>query len=56
MEDVLAVYTRQHDPDRPLVCVDETFGLTSLDAPIVAYLRWLLMFVLIILGLAVLYR
>ncbi len=24
MEDVLAVYTRQHDPDRPLVCVDET--------------------------------
>src|SRR5258708_8116140 len=24
MEDVLAVYTRPHDPDRPLVCVDET--------------------------------
>ncbi len=24
MEDVLAVYTRPHDPDRPLVCLDET--------------------------------
>ena len=24
MEDVLAVYTRTHDPDRPLVCLDET--------------------------------
>jgi hypothetical protein len=24
MEDVLAVYTRPHDPERPLVCVDET--------------------------------
>jgi DDE superfamily endonuclease len=24
MEDVLAVYTRPHDPDRPLICVDET--------------------------------
>ncbi len=24
MEDVLAVYTRPHDADRPLVCVDET--------------------------------
>jgi len=24
MEDVLAVYTRPHEPDRPLVCVDET--------------------------------
>ena len=24
MEDVLAVYTRPHDPSRPLVCVDET--------------------------------
>ena len=23
-EDVLTVYTRQHDPDRPLVCLDET--------------------------------
>jgi hypothetical protein len=23
MEDVLGVYTRPHDPDRPLVCVDE---------------------------------
>ena len=24
MEDVLAVYMRPHDPDRPLVCLDET--------------------------------
>ena len=24
MEDVLDVYTRPHDPDRPLVCLDET--------------------------------
>ena len=24
MEDVLAVYTRPHDPARPLVCLDET--------------------------------
>ena len=24
MEDVLAVYTRPHDPDYPLVCLDET--------------------------------
>ncbi|WP_083918723.1 transposase [Mesorhizobium metallidurans] len=24
MEDVLAVYTRRHDPDYPLVCLDET--------------------------------
>lgn len=24
MEDVLAVYTRPHDPDRPLLCLDET--------------------------------
>ncbi len=24
MEDVLAVYLRPHDPDRPLVCLDET--------------------------------
>jgi hypothetical protein len=24
MEDVLGVYTRPHDPDRPLVCLDET--------------------------------
>jgi hypothetical protein len=23
MEDVLSVYTRPHDPDRPLVCLDE---------------------------------
>jgi membrane protein len=32
------------------------FGLTSLDYPIIGYLRWPVMFVLIILGLAVLYR
>jgi hypothetical protein len=24
MEDVLKVYRRPHDPDRPLVCLDET--------------------------------
>jgi hypothetical protein len=24
MEDVLCVYTRPHDPARPLVCLDET--------------------------------
>src|SRR5437868_15442142 len=24
MEDVLAVYTRPHDPDYPLICLDET--------------------------------
>jgi hypothetical protein len=24
MEDVLAVYRRPHDPERPLVCLDET--------------------------------
>ena len=24
MEDVLAVYTRPRDPDRPLVCLDKT--------------------------------
>ena len=36
--------------------ITAVFGLTSLDAPIVAYLRWPLMFVLIIIGLAVLYR
>ena len=24
MEDVLSVYRRPHDPDRPLVCLDET--------------------------------
>ena len=33
-----------------------TFGLTSSDHPIIGYLRWPLMFVLVILGLAVLYR
>jgi membrane protein len=32
------------------------FGLTSSDQPIIGYLRWPVMFVLIILGLAVLYR
>jgi membrane protein len=32
------------------------FGLRSIDAPLIAYLRWPVMFVLIILGLAVLYR
>jgi membrane protein len=32
------------------------FGLTSSDHPIIGYLRWPVMFVLIILGLAVLYR
>jgi membrane protein len=32
------------------------FGLTSLDAPIIAHLRWPVMFAMIILGLAVLYR
>ena len=24
MEDVLEVYQRRHDPDRPIVCLDET--------------------------------
>jgi membrane protein len=32
------------------------FGLQSVDAPLIAYLRWPVMFVLIIFGLAVLYR
>jgi membrane protein len=32
------------------------FGLTSLDHPIIGYLRWPMMFVMIILGLGVLYR
>jgi len=32
------------------------FGLTGTDYPIIGYLRWPVMFVLIILGLAVLYR
>jgi YihY family inner membrane protein len=32
------------------------FGVTSSDHPIIGYLRWPLMFVLIILGLSVLYR
>ena len=30
MEDVLAVYTRPHDPDRVLVCLDETPSNLSL--------------------------
>ncbi len=38
----------------PLVVA--ALGLTSFDAPVIAYLRWPAMFVLIILGLAVLYR
>jgi len=33
-----------------------TFGLRSIDAPLIAFLRWPVMFVLIIFGLAVLYR
>jgi membrane protein len=32
------------------------FGLSSIDAPLIAYLRWPVMFLLIIFGLAVLYR
>jgi membrane protein len=32
------------------------FGLSSFDAPVIGYLRWPLMFVMIIVGLAVLYR
>jgi membrane protein len=32
------------------------FGMSSFDAPIIAFLRWPALFVLIILGLAVLYR
>jgi membrane protein len=35
--------------------ITAVFGLTSLNTPIIVYLRWPLMFVLIILGLAVLY-
>jgi hypothetical protein len=35
MEDVLEVYTRPRDPDRPLVCLDET----SKDAVIQSNLR-----------------
>src|ERR1700675_3578446 len=36
MEDVLAVYTRPRDPDRPLVCLDETSKqlLSETRAPI----------------------
>jgi hypothetical protein len=29
MEDVLAVYTRPHDPECPLVCLDETSKQSS---------------------------
>ena len=29
MEDVLSVYTRPRDPDRPLVCLDETSSNSS---------------------------
>jgi len=32
MEDVLAVYTRPHDPDYPLVCLDETQATPRRDA------------------------
>ena len=32
------------------------FGLSSFDAPVIGYLRWPVMFVMIIFGLAVLYR
>jgi membrane protein len=38
----------------PLVLA--AFGMSSFDAPIIAFLRWPALFVLIILGLAVLYR
>ena len=31
MEDVLAVYTRPRDPDRPLVCLDETSKLLTAE-------------------------
>jgi hypothetical protein len=31
MEDVLAVYTRPHDPDHPLVCLDETSKQLTAD-------------------------
>jgi len=31
MEDILAVYTRPHDPDRPLVCLDETSKQLTLE-------------------------
>jgi membrane protein len=33
-----------------------SFGLSSVDAPLIAYLRWPLMFVLLLLAIAVLYR
>ena len=40
MEDVLEVYTRPHDPKRPLVCMDETskqlIGETRLPLPLQA--------------------
>jgi hypothetical protein len=33
MEDVLAVYMRPRDPDRPLVCLDETSADSDLFRP-----------------------
>jgi hypothetical protein len=33
MEDVLCVYTRPHDPDRPLVCLDETTKQLTKETP-----------------------
>ena len=32
MEDVLGVYTRPHDPARPVVCLDETSRQVLADA------------------------
>jgi hypothetical protein len=34
MEDVLAVYTRPRDPDRPLVCLDETSKQLTAETPL----------------------
>jgi hypothetical protein len=34
MEDVLSVYTRPHDPDRPLVCLDETTKQLETRTPV----------------------
>jgi hypothetical protein len=34
MEDVLAVYTRPRDPDRPLVCLDETSKQLLAEPPV----------------------
>ena len=33
MEDVLALYTRPHNPDYPLVCLDETSKQLSAETP-----------------------